>query len=355
MKTLSKLGILGLFLALITVYSCSDDNIINPQGGPPSDLTRSGKFLAFTSNLTGNQDIYLAQVNSLGQLETSGLVFASNPFDLTAVNTENDKQSNWSPNGRVLVYSQTQGNVQQIFAYFFSENGRVDSTLTTNPRQLVLSNGNWDNNPSFSPDGKYLIWDRRTDNAVPVGVDSADSRDIFIGDISGSGNTYAVTNIRAITTDAGLDEYNPKWSPKTSVRRVAYEYATSSTSSDHDVYIMDPLNATTNVNYYNPGRSGYPAWEPSCTKIIFESDQGNSGVYKIVVGSYPTAGTITDLVQNNTQNNRYPTWLPNGNLIAYINYATSNGSIYVIPSTGGVPVKLLPVTFDGANNLWPAW
>jgi Tol biopolymer transport system component len=126
MKTI--LFSLLIVLSFVIFISCGDDTVTPPPPGPPSDLTRSGKFIAFTSNLAGNYDIWLAQVNSSGQLEDSGLVFGENPHNLTAANTENDKQSNWSPNGRVLVFSRVSGNIQEIYAFFFAENGRLDST-----------------------------------------------------------------------------------------------------------------------------------------------------------------------------------------------------------------------------------
>jgi len=351
-----KYLIITLFFSILFI-SCGEDTVNNPNQGPPSDLTRSGKFISFTSNLLGNFDIYLAQVNSSGGLETTNLVYPANPHNLTQSNSTDDKQSNWSPDGRVLVFSRTNGNSQEIYAFFFNLDGSIDSTITPNPKKLFSSNGNWDNNPSFSPDGKYLIFDHRYDNNSPSGVDTADSRDIYIGDITGSGSSFSVGNIRSWKTTTGLDEYNPKWSPKISIRRVAYEYATSATSNDHDVYIMDPLDTGYNVNYYNPGRSGYPAWEPSCTKIIFESDQGNSGFYKVVSASYPIAVTPIDLVQSNVEHNRYPTWLPNGGLISYIKFAGTNGNIWIIPSGGGTAFKLLQSQpqFDAVNNLWPAW
>lgn len=353
--------IISLFMLTIILSSCGDDTSpIIPPAGPPSDLTRSGKFISFTSNLTANQyDIYLAQVNTSGVLDTSGLVYLTNPNNLTFANPSDDKQSNWSPDGRVLVFSRVNviNNGQEIYAFFFKADGSIDNTITPNPKLLFSSSGNWDNNPSFSPDGKYLIWDRRTDNATPPGVDPADSRDLFIGVVSGSGNSFQVTNIRAIVTTAGNDEFNPKWSPRILVRRVAYEYQSSSTSNDFDVFVIDPLDTTNNVNFYNPNKSGYPAWAPACDKIIFESDKTSGDYWKIVSLPYPAAGTPVDVVNEVGVHSRYPTWLPNGGLLAYIRFTGNNGNIYIVSSGGGLAFKLLASApqFDAANNLWPAW
>ncbi len=347
-----------LFSFILSAIFISCSNTVTPvPSGPPSDLTRSGKFISFTSNLSGNYDIYLAQVNGGGVLVTTNLVYPTNPYNLTASYSGNDKQSNWSPDGSVLVFSKEQlGGAQEIYAFFFRTDGSIDTTISPNPKKIVSSpNGDWDNNPSFSPDGKYLIWDRRYDNSNPPGVDSADARDLYIGTISGSGNSFSVSNIHAIITTPGIDECNPKWSPKISVRKIAYEYATSATATDHNIYIIDPFDTTNNVNYYNPGKSGYPAWEPACSRLIFESNQGSSGFYKIVTAPYPTSGTPSDLVANGTYSNRYPTWLPNGGLVAYISFQTGLGNIYTLSSSGGNSTKLLPASFDAANNLYPAW
>ncbi len=344
-----------VFLVSFFFIGGGDDNT-HPGGpsGPASDLTRSGKFISFTSNLTGNFDVYLAQVNSAGVLDTANLVYSSNPFNLTLLNVTEDKQSNWSPDGRVLVFSRTTGLQQEIYAFFFNSDGSIDSSLTENPRMLFSAGGNWDNNPSVSPAGTNLLWDRREDNDNSGIIDTADSRDLFIGDVSGTGNNFQVTNIRPVMDTQGPDEYNPKWAPRISVRRVAYEYQGSATSTDHDVYVVDPLDPTNNVNFYNPNNSGYPAWAPDCGRIIFESDKTSGDYWKIVSLSYPASGTPVDVVDEAGVNSRYPTWLPNGGLLAYIKFSGNNGSIYIVSTSGGSSFKLLQ-GFDSANNLWPAW
>lgn len=361
---MKKLNYLFLLLIILLVYSgCGSDNgVVTPGGVTKSDLTRSGKFITFTSDLDGDFDIYLVQVDSAGKLVTSGNIFGTNPFNLTTnFNNAADMQSNWSPDGRIMVFSSVQGNNQEIYAYFFNTDGSLDTTINEIPKRLFSSDAGWDNNPFFSPDGKNMIWDRRYDNASPVGIiDSADSRDLYIGDVTGSGNTFQVNNKRAIMTTSGADEYNPKWSPRIAIRRIAYEYQSSSTAEDHDVFITDPFDTTKNAVFYNPNNSGYPAWSPVCDRIIFESDKTSGDNWKIVSLAYPTnTEQPSDIISEGNVDLRFPTWLPNGGLLAYIRFdpASRRGNIWIVAVSGGAPSKLLQSLpqFDNSNNLWPAW
>jgi Tol biopolymer transport system component len=181
----------------------------------------------------------------------------------------------------------------------------------------------------------------------------------MIGDVSGSAESLQVSNIRKILFTVPGDEYNGKWSPRISVSRVAYEYQTSATATDHDVWVIDPFNNNNNVNFYNPNNSGYPAWAPACDRIIFESDKSNGDFWKIVSLGYPSNnGQPSDIAAEANIHLRYPTWLPNGGLIAYIKLnAAANGNIWMVSSSGGSAFKLLQSQpqFDAANNLWPAW
>ena len=320
----------------------------------PSDLSRSGKYIAFTSNQDGDYDIYLAQVDpNTGVLATSGLILGSNPFNLTNANSLTDKQANWSPDGRILLYS-AKGSTgeENIYAFYFN----ADGTLVSNtPTHLITKPAAWDNNPSFSTDGNRLIFDRRIDQNLN-GIDLADSRELLLVYIKNMTSSIIVDSVKNITNSFGPDEYNAKWSPVISVQRLAYEFATSATSTDHDIYVLDPYNPINNIVYNNPGSSGYPAWSPECSSITFETNSGNGGFYKIVSAGYPSNAGASDIAKANNKDYRYPTRVPNGNKIAYIQISAGLGNIYVINSDGsGTAVKLLPATFDSADNSYPAW
>jgi Tol biopolymer transport system component len=347
-----------LLLTAVLLTGCKEVTESDPEDPPPaSDLTRPGKFIAFTSDKNGNEDIWIAQVNSTGILEQSNYIFPTNPYNLTSLNTSPDRNPNWSSDGRILVFTRESGNVQELWAFFFTVNGGIDPAVTSNPRVLFSSEGNHDNNASFSPDGNYMVFDRRYDNDSIPGIGGGDTRDMYIGNISGSGNSYAVTNIRPVKTTPRVDEFNPKWSPLISTRRVIFDNVSPYFLTDRDIRIIDPLDTTYEIGYYSQGNSGFAAWQPACTRIAFETDFQNSGYFKLVVHRYPAENYLpVDLVQAGGESNRYPSWQPNGEYIAYVKYITaSKGRIYTTIGTGGTQQFLLPPDFDNYNNTHPAW
>jgi Tol biopolymer transport system component len=319
-----------------------------------SDLTRTGKFIAFTSNQDGDYDVYLAQVDANGNFATSNLILSQNPYNLTNANTLTDKQANWSADGRILVYSaKLSGGEENIYAFFFNADGTL---VSTSPTLVQSQTAAWDENPGFSPDSRYIIFDRRVDTNTDGIIDGADSRDIMLASVNTTTTSIAVNTITKLTNTSNIDEDNAKWSTLISVQRIAYESPSSSTASDHDIYVMDPLNPSNNINYNNPGSSGYPAWVNGCTRIIFESNSGNGGFYKIVSAAYPNNTGTTDVVKSPGKDYRYPANIPNGNKIAFIELSLGIGNIYIVNADGsGTPVKLLPTAFDAADNSFPAW
>jgi Tol biopolymer transport system component len=346
------------FIAAALLSGCKNaTESEDPVTFPKSDLTRPGKFIALTSDKNGNEDIWIVQVDSTGILEQSNYIYPANPYNLTSLNSSPDRCPNWSSDGRILVFTRETGNVQELWAFFFTETGLIDPSVTSNPRLLFSSEGNLDNNASFSPDRNYMVFERRYDNDTIPGIGGGDTRDLYIGNISGSGNNFAVTNIRPVKTTPRVDEFNPKWSPLISIRRVLYDNISPYFMSDRDLRLIDPLDTTYDVGYYSAGRSGYAAWQPGCTRIAYESDYGNSGYYKLVVHRYPTENySPVDLVQASGESNRYPSWQPNGEYITYVKYITPvKGKIYTIIGTGGTQQFLLPSEFDNYNNTYPAW
>ncbi|HKW63313.1 MAG TPA: hypothetical protein VJN89_12260 [Candidatus Acidoferrum sp.] len=98
------------------------------------DISPNGQEIVFTSNLAGNNDIFV--------LSRSGAINLTN-------NPANDEWARWSPNGKQIVFgSNRTGGVFEI--YVMNEDGSGVTRLTDPP---VLSRY-----PSWSPDGKRIIF-----------------------------------------------------------------------------------------------------------------------------------------------------------------------------------------------------
>lgn len=355
----------GVFTVMLTVEDKDKDKSATTSQSitvtRPSDISRSGKFIAFTSDKAGGgiYDIWLAQVNSDGSLATSGLMYPQNPYNLTTpyiVNSIN-KQSNWSADGKMLLFSSAKnlsGSDENIYAFFFNSDG---SQVSATPSNIITQANAWDENPFFSPDGSKIIFDRRVDTDGDGIITTADERDIMMAYIHSGGNSITVDSVVNVTKTSNIDEANAKWSPIISVQRIAYERPPTPTANDHDIYVCDPFNySSTNTDWNNPGSSGYPAWSPDCSFMVFETNSGNGGFWKIVRNTYPSQSGASDIAKNSGQDYRYPTVLPNGTLAAYIQQTTSTkGNIFIVSVNGGTSTALLPSSWNNYDNEWPAW
>ena len=160
----------------IVFYSAGDGHpnnqiyTMNPDGSSPTqvtfdkasdvdpDISPNGKYIIFTSNQTGNNDIYI--------MDRSG-----NTLDLTN-NPANDEWARFSPDGKEIVFdSNRDGGVFEIF--IMNADGSGPPTQLTFPPTL----GRY---PSWSPDGKRIIFRRAID--------------LYVMNADGSGTPTQLTN-----------------------------------------------------------------------------------------------------------------------------------------------------------------
>ncbi len=348
-------------ISTLIFFSCNNsENPIISDIPTRSDLTRTGKFIAFSSMHSSNHyNVFLAQVDSNGNLASSNLLYPSNPFNLTAGLTSFDDKSQpaWSSDGRILALSVSYGYIKEIFAYFFDANGKFDSSVSPNPRKLFYANSNQDANPCFSPNMHYITFDQRRvidDNGK---VNLSYPREIFCGQILGTGSNIYIDSVFPVTNLINGDKSNPKWSPRILINKVSYDYSSADSAEDRKIYNIDPLNPTNNLIYQNDGKSGNAAWNPVCDGIIFEYQSNIGGNYKIVKAGYPANLGTTDLISDNQYEFRYPARKPNLNLIAYVKKLPYYfvGDIWIYNLETGNNFKLLPDNWGGTDNTLPAW
>jgi eukaryotic-like serine/threonine-protein kinase len=215
-------------------------------------------------------------------------------------------------------------------------------------RRLTFGQG-LEDEPSFSPDGKFLAYT----------TDERGNLDVMVLPLAGG------EPIRIAGTDA--DEAQPAWSPDGS--RIAYVSA-----KDHGGRLAPALNTSALLVYLNssfgdifvvPALGGaaaklvedghYPSWSPDGKRIVFMSNRGGRVKLWTVASE---GGAPAQLTKDPEKIDYQPAWSPDGKWIAYGSGfpTTSSGgwrfNVAVVPASGGAPADL---TSEFLYVTRPAW
>jgi Tol biopolymer transport system component len=116
----------------------------------------------------------------------------------------------------------------------------------TNVRQLT-SNADFDSAPSWSPDGKQILFERAPAGTFTPGTE-AQEKDIYVMRADG-------THVRRLTDSPGLDE-GPEFSPDAT--KIAFS---SARDGQQEIYVMDADGANPRRLTDNPARDESPDWQ----------------------------------------------------------------------------------------------
>ena len=139
--------------------------VTTPLGG--------GGLIAFQSDRSGNNDIYVINADGSG-------------FDQLTDETASETVPSWSPDGKEIAYQSIQDGDWEIFVV----------TLATKRARQITHNNCDDFAPSWSPDGRRFIFYS----------DCAGGRQLYMVDVNGS-------NRQQITEFSGVWSVFPSWSP----------------------------------------------------------------------------------------------------------------------------------------------
>jgi len=206
------------------------------------DISPNGRFVAFMSSRSGNNEIYVASVDGGAPVNVSN-------------NSGNDNWPRWSPSGdRIAFHSNRDGNFN-IF------------TVNSDGSDLrhVTSNAALDQWPDWSPDGKLLAFRR--------------DMDIYVADANGEEQ-----NVRRLTFLPTTLDQMPAWSPNG--QQIAFMSAREGYIA---VFLMSaaegdtPDHPAVNLTPKTPGdlnsawQSRAPGWSKNGQRIYFMSFRPSTG------------------------------------------------------------------------------
>ncbi|MBK9745796.1 MAG: PD40 domain-containing protein [Chloroflexi bacterium] len=271
------------------------------------DTTETRLKIAYVSNATGNDDIYVIPDDG-----------SQAPVNLTRDPGE-DRNPAWSPDGAHIIFQSNRDGYTRL--YTMNANG------TRTIRFLQDGVDANDYAPAWSPDGTRVAF---VSDRAGVGLD------IYIVNVDGS-------NLIRLTQDARI-KGDPAWSPDST--QIAYW--DREVSGDIHLFRIN-VNSRSLVRLSTRGQNnGMPAWSPDGAYIYFDSDRDEAwGIYSIDPnGNHPTR--LTDGGVNSGR----AAVSPDNLQIAFVSDRGESDELYVMDADGSNVVRL---TQNLAADHSPAW
>jgi TolB protein len=288
----------GFDLARRMAHSFSDEVVLYFTGRRGIALTT----LAFTSDRSGNKEIYLMDYDGFGQ----------RPITL---HKSISMSPAWSPTGDAIAYVSWFDGPPAIYM--------VD--LQSGGKKPMITGGSLNSAPAFSPDGKRVAFTRSVDG----------NPEIFVANRDGSG-------LKRLTFSPGIDA-DPAWSPTGA--DIAF---TSSRAGSPNIYVMDAEGTNPHRVSFEGTYNDGAAWSPDGKQLAYASRR-RGHEFDIVVGNL--ALLDSRVLTSGPGTHEAPTWSPDGRFIAYQSSVGGHTQIRVMHADGS-DSRLL--TAEG-NNSAPDW
>jgi len=226
-----------------------------------------------------------------------------------------DSAPSVSSNGRLIAFSSNReapGPLAQGLHIFVVK--RDGSGL----RQLT-SGAFYDSNPSFSPNGRQIVFDRRVPSINRVSH-------IFKVSIDGSG-------LRQLSDGPGGD-YDPVFSPNGRVIVFVSNRRPSGRRDRSNIFSMRPNGSRLRLLIGGPRNEYDPDISPNGRKVVFTSNRSGSNLFIARInGRHVHALTHRrDCLRGGCYSN--PAWSPDGKHIAYLSTGTYSSSVDVMRVDG---------------------
>ena len=287
---------------------------INPDGSGPTRLTNntafdadpawspSGTRIAFSSQRTGNSDIFVMNADGAGQVDLS------NTSDRTEFSPA------WSPNGTKIAFV---GQPSTFELFVMNADGTGVTQLT--------NDGGFDAFPAWSPDGTKIAF--ASNPGYPLG-----ETDIVVINADGSGRTSL--------TSGPSDDFSPDWSPDGS--KIVFHRDPSRFADATDIWVMNADGSGQTQLTNDPTRDMAPAWSPDGSKIVWgRGAAAGSDLYTMS----PDGTGLVDIT-NSPGSDVAPDWQP-----IVSNQSPHCSGVTATPANlSPANRKLVPVVLTGATD-----
>ena len=231
---------------------------------------------------------------------------------------------------QIAFVSQRDGNPE---IYVMDVDGKNQRRLTNHPDN--------DLSPSWSPDGKRIVFFSNRDGHVHV-IHGLPAYEIYVMDADG-GNPQNLTN-------NPFDDRNPSWAPD-GKRIVFQSNRIGEFGITDEIYVMDVDGGNQQRLTENRQNDWFPSWSPDGKRIAFSSDRkGEFENFEIYVMDVD-GGNQQRLTENRVYD-EWPSWSPDGKRIAFYSCRDGNAEIYVMDADGGNPQNLTNNRHDDASPAW---
>ena len=221
-----------------------------PDDGQPA-WSPDGRRLAFKTVQFGSNNLAVINADGTGELL------------LTRTFNVSEGQPAWSPDGTKLLYRRTPQNplVQNADTWVLDVERSAKDPVHPATEPVLLRTGD-ERYPSYSPDGTQIAFRGDLDLAEPSG-----DEEIYVMDRDG-------TNVRQLTSNADFDSA-PSWS--NDGKQILFERAPAGTftpgieAQEKDVYVMRADGTDVRRLTDSPGLDEGAEFSPDSTKIVFSS------------------------------------------------------------------------------------
>ena len=225
----------------------------------------------------------------------------------------------WDRAGQRIAYMEFRSGHGQLFV----------QDAVTGRRRAATSGTTLDFTPSFSPDGKTLVFSR----AIEEGTD------VYTFNIKDN------CCLQRLTVGRFSDNLSPTYSPDG--QRIAF---ISTRSGLPQLYVMAPDGTDQQLfapfDYGVTGSSNAPDWSPDGQSVIFHRDVGGTLQVFVLDARTRTVRQLTSLGRNED-----PTWAPDSRHVAFVSDRSGFRQLWVIDMETG---RIRPLLQQSGIRL-PAW